>query len=145
MISSRIFFGPTLRTRIKKKEPLTMSPIPHTQSWFLKKSLSPDAVAHYSLPAQPPAVLYSFLDGLRRAIMRIEEKWNYLHQPPVGTNTSILPCKNKRVTDPVRSYVLYATAVKALMNWPQGFYDFLDAYIRRDDRFPELVEKELIW
>lgn len=35
-----------------------------------------------------------------------------------------------------KAYILYATAFKALVNWPQGFHDFLDAYKLRDGQVP---------
>lgn len=103
------------------------------QSW-LGISIQTNTTKRCSLPNQPPAVLYRVLDGLRRAVMGVKYSWEYLHQTPGRTDSSLFPCMSKRDITPTKSYILYTTAFKGLINWPRGFYDFLDAYQLRDGR-----------
>jgi hypothetical protein len=89
------------------------------------------------LPDQPGFILYQVMYGLHRAIRTIQRRWDYLHDPfDVDTAVSLFPCKNKTNMTPFKSYVLYATAVKGLVNWPHGFYDFLNAFRLRDQAEP---------
>lgn len=101
------------------------------QSWLGLAPMPPVE----GLPAQPAAALYRLLDGLRRAAMNART-WDYLHRTPADTGCSSFHCVSKSDFIPPRSFVLYATAFKGLLHWPQGFYDFLDAYKRRDGRQP---------
>jgi hypothetical protein len=103
------------------------------QAW-LGLCRPPSAKPHYSSPAMPPTVLYWVLDGLRRAIMSIQHSWDYLYQAPKGIGIPLFPCRSKGDITPAKAYILYATTFKALVSWPQGFYDFLEAYKRRDER-----------
>jgi hypothetical protein len=103
------------------------------QSW-LGISTQTNITEQCSLPDQPPAVLYRVLDGLRRAVMGVKYNWGYLHQAPGGADSSLFPCISKRDITPTKSYILYTTAFMGLADWPQGFYDFLDAYQLRDER-----------
>lgn len=102
------------------------------QSWL---GLTPPVKGDYGLPKEPPPSLYRLLDGLRWAVMGIRSDWNYLYRPPTVTSTSF-PRFNRGGLNPAKAYALYATAFKGTLNWPQGFYDFLDAYKRRDGREP---------
>jgi hypothetical protein len=89
------------------------------------------------LPDQPGFILYQVMYGLHRAIRTIQRRWDYLHDPyDVDTAVSLFPCKKKTNMTPFKSYVLYATAVKGLVNWPYGFYDFLNAFRLRDQAEP---------
>jgi hypothetical protein len=74
------------------------------------------------------------LDGLRRAIVCIQHAWNYLYQPPNGMGLSLFPCLSKGDLTPAKVYILFATAFKALVHWPHGFYEFIEAYQKRDGR-----------
>src|SRR5260370_10585126 len=53
-------------------------------------------------------------------------EWPFLHQietgPPLGQ------IKGQVVLTPNAYYCLYTTAGRGIMNWPEGFYQFLDAY-----------------
>jgi len=104
------------------------------QSW-LGLAAPPDE--RLNLPVASPAALYRLLDGLRRAIMMIETGWAYLHQTPFKFDC--FPCRTKADLTPTKAYALYATAFSGLINWPAGFYGFLDAYQRRDGRQPSGV------
>lgn len=90
-----------------------------------------------SLPDQPPSVLYRFLDGLCRTIMRVRRSWPDLHQPPDGMDPRLFPCTSKRDITPAKAYILYTTAFQGVARWPSGFHDFLDAYRLRDGRSEE--------
>lgn len=97
------------------------------QSWLVG-----DGASHpntYLLPEEPTRVLYRFIDGLRMALMKVKPDWLYLHRLPITmqATASMREMKPQALT-PYQSYCLYATALKAIINWPQGFYNFLDAY-----------------
>ncbi len=111
------------------------------QSWFGIVGDEPDD----RLPAHPPSVLYQVLAGLQRAIRSVRHRWDYMHDPfNTGTAISMFPCANKSQLTTLKSYLLYATAMKGLLNWPDGLYDFLTAYRLRDQREPaDVASKDL--
>jgi hypothetical protein len=88
-----------------------------------------------TIPQHSPAVLYRLMEGLRASTMRADPHWTYLHP---GTGLAGLPYHYRERKSlktarfhPANSYVWHATAVKGLIDWPEGFYDFLRAYRRR--------------
>jgi predicted HTH domain antitoxin len=94
------------------------------QSWFME-NITPDGL--HLLPQKSPRVLYRVVDGLQWATRMLEgSEWPYLHHidagPPPGQR------KGQVVLAPHAYYCLYATASRGIMNWPDGFYQFLDAY-----------------
>jgi len=99
------------------------------RSWLLGQSV-PSHPA-YPLPDYPVSALYVLLDGLRLAIMKIRRTWDYLYPFP---GVSFFPCPNRESLTAAKVYILYATAFKGIVNWPQGFCEFLDAYQSRDGR-----------
>lgn len=102
------------------------------QSWF-GCGLDSDQVE--GLPRHSPVVLYQVLSFLQRAIGLIEKQWDYLHDPFDNDATvKVFPSQTRSQLTPLKSYLLYATALKALLDWPNGFYQFLDAYRLRDQR-----------
>jgi len=101
------------------------------QSWFGLEP-APDQVAR--LPHQSLAVLYQVLSFVQRAICAIEQRWDYLHDPFDDAAIKVFPCQTRAQLTPLKSYLLYATALTALLDWPAGFYKFLDAYRLRDQR-----------
>jgi len=82
------------------------------------------------LPDVPPNVLYNVLNGLRLCLLnRVHEiETTYLHQPHRVAFTLVQP---GRVLTILENNVLLSTAMKALTDWPQSFFDFLDAYNTR--------------
>lgn len=104
------------------------------QSWFGREPVS---TQKEGLLQQPPAVLYEVLSFLRRAIGAVERQWDYVHSP-FGTDAavSLFPCQIRSQLTPLRAYLVYATALTALQEWPHGFERFLDAYRLRDQRQP---------
>lgn len=115
------------------------------QAW-LGVAFMPDEAQPYSLPDQPPAVLYHVLDGLRQSITGVRVDWKYLHQIPrdppyrsLGPDGRVpyegadgLSLSFDRTLTPEESYCLYTTAFKGVVDWPRGFYEFLRAYTLRD-------------
>ena len=97
------------------------------QSWF-----NGNNIVHsdrYLLPERPVRTLYRFIDGLRKALMLMKPDWPYFHHlsMKMAATRSTSEMKTQALT-PYQSYCLYATALKAIISWPQGFFDFLDAY-----------------
>jgi hypothetical protein len=106
----------------------------------------PAKTQSYSLPDQPPAVLYHVLDGLRQSITGVRVNWKYLHRIPCTAQYSApapddpIPYQGAdvwsllfdRTLTTEESYCLYATAFKGIVNWPTGFHEFLRAYSLRN-------------
>ena len=96
------------------------------QSW-LTRNLTPRDT-EIMLPEQAPRVLYRIIDGLRQAIIALGDPiWSYL-QNGGGIPLEFTLGSEKQTLTPYESYCLYATACKGLVDWPQGFYEFLQAY-----------------
>ncbi len=113
------------------------------QSWL--RIPTTNRVNQSKLPKQPDYVLYQAVYGLHRAIRTIQRRWDYLHDPfDVETAISVFPCEKKSEMTPFKSYLLYATAFKALLRWPYGFFEFLNAFTLRDEAEPtETVANDL--
>lgn len=113
------------------------------QAWL--RISTANRVAQNKLPKQPDFVLYQTIYGLHRVIRTIERRWDYLHDPfDVETETSVFPCDKKSEITPFKSCVLCATAFKALLRWPHGFFEFLNAFKLRDQAEPtETVVNDL--
>jgi DNA-binding transcriptional MerR regulator len=89
------------------------------------------AVNTYGLPIQPPRTLFRVLDGLRLAATVAEPSWSHLHPLPVAPPAWTHPRDAREHPAPFQSYYLYATAMKGLANWPDGFVTWLKAYRER--------------
>jgi hypothetical protein len=100
------------------------------RAWLGLDSL-PEVKPLFVLPDHSPTVLYRLVDTLRWVMMRLDPHWDYLHRPHNAVDWPPGPCFSKQDLTPARSYLLYTTAFKALLNWPHGFFDFLDAYRRQ--------------
>ena len=80
------------------------------------------------LPEQPPAVLYHFVDELRLSLKNVQTGWKHMHKIVRGPRRLVFPGREaRRLLSPDQSYRLFATAFKSLLNWPEGFYEFLRA------------------
>lgn len=90
------------------------------QSWFQGEPLNYEGSLE-----QPSSILYAFMDGLWLSARYIRH-WAYLHPLPAGDEQGV-----DDEASPLRRFQCYATVVKALLNWPQGFHGFLDAYLLR--------------
>lgn len=98
------------------------------QSWFMRNATP--SVATLNLPEQQPGVLYRVVDGLQWATrMLAQAEWPYLHRINNDSRIPILQeGKGQNAITPYESYRLYTTAFRGMMNWPKGFYEFLQAY-----------------
>jgi len=101
--------------------------------WWLRIGRAPADPSHYGLPWQHPRVLFHIVDGLVDSIRPLGSDWNYMHRPVTKSPMEPFGHIRGRPT-PNQSYRLYATAFKALVDWPQGFHEFLRAYTSRDDK-----------
>jgi hypothetical protein len=70
----------------------------------------------WTLPAEPITVLHRFFELLTDAI-KVIWKWEYWYES-VGTSLDV--------------HVVQTAAFSALTNWPQGFWNFLQAYLQRE-------------
>ncbi len=102
------------------------------QSWFLAGTAS--LAGNYQVPEQPANVLYRVLTGLRLLLLGFPvSTW------PYPSEASFTPMRSSSVLHlQIRAanerYYEYAAAFKALVNWPQGFFDFLDLCRSQSDK-----------
>jgi hypothetical protein len=82
-------------------------------------------------PPASPQALYHLVYDLQ-GILRGRALGGYFHRVEGGRSgrqiSQKLSMSRLRVSD---LYALFATAIKAVMSWPEGFYGFLDAYRAR--------------
>ena len=106
------------------------------QSWFTTDVVSESALCLF--PKQSPRVLYQVVDGLQWAMRVLEgSEWSYQHSIQARPLNQVSEQnKGQRTLTPYESYCLFTTASKGIMNWPTGFYEFLQAY-----RFQRQQEK----
>lgn len=99
------------------------------QAWLTQKAVTHPAIA--PLLEKTSRILYRVVDGLQwTARILARTNWPYLHYSTKMSQLNKKQFQHKAVgsTTPYESYCLYATACKAIVNWPNGFYDFLEAY-----------------
>lgn len=95
-------------------------------SWL--QGRSPDR--QLGLPKVPPAVLIAIWVGLRYAAQRAGNGWFFYHIPD-GIPVPDLDIVKMRLLTLHERACLYATAFRGLLDWPQGFFSYLDAYRQR--------------
>jgi hypothetical protein len=88
----------------------------HIVRYWLGLAPPPSDYASYLSEDIPARVYYRLLDGLRRGLVAKQSPSNSL------------PSAQKRYLLPHRVHHIVAQAMKALVNWPHGFYEFLDSY-----------------
>lgn len=82
------------------------------------------------LPDVPPAVLLAVWVGLRYAAQRAGNGWPF-HHIPEGIPVPDLDIVKMRLLTLHERACLYATGFRGLLDWPQGFFSYLDAYRQR--------------
>jgi hypothetical protein len=88
------------------------------------------APSELRLPDASGQVLFRVLDGLRSAAQLARADWAFA--PDVSIMQS-LPADIRYRLTPVQAGTLYATALRGVKDWPDGFFAFLDAYRQRND------------
>jgi len=96
------------------------------QNWFCNKNID---LTSYMLPPVDPHILYNIFLGLVRAA-RAKQEWN--KYDPFIDGQFYSP-KRYKISHPFSDDIrhnnyLISKAIKALINWPNGFYGFLDSY-----------------
>lgn len=112
--------------------------------WWLALAPKPHDRARYGPLLQlNPRLLFFLLEGLVDSIRLLGSEWSYMHSP--SARPPLQPfLRGGRKPTPSQSYRLHATAFKALVDWPQGFFDFLQAYtVRADVKAPGGVWEDL--
>lgn len=99
------------------------------QGWFKVAEVSAEVIAACHLPTQSPRVLYQLLLLLARELLAGQAEWANLPRPLNGLANSIAAAidPHRRLT-PDQAYFLYRSAFAGLLDWPEGFYRWLDAY-----------------
>ncbi len=99
----------------------------HRQLHFWWGSASAPALPNQvTIPNQPTSVLLEVLRGLVTVAARLPTE--QLHPIPDPVHP---PPHPHELPSPARVYQTYATVMKALVNWPYGFHDFLAVYRQR--------------
>lgn len=97
------------------------------QSWLTNDAISDDIM--HILPQEPSRALYRVVDGLQWATRMLGAGWSHLHHVTGHSQAPTFQQGNGQNTiTPYESYLLYTTAFKGLVNWPAGFYEFLEGY-----------------
>jgi len=98
------------------------------QTWFLD-STTPESTA-FLLPEQPPAILFRVVDGLQSSARMLRWlKWPFLYRLGGEQHNDVqLYRRASQTLTPYESFCLYTTAFSGIMNWPEGFFEFLHAY-----------------
>lgn len=87
----------------------------------------------HTWPDVSPMALYRLMDGLRWSLIACQEEWPNLTDPLAGLSGLIREkVNNREALSPVSSYYLYRAAFQTILDWPQEFHRFLDAYSQRD-------------
>lgn len=93
------------------------------QAWFRNEPYQPEGILN-----QAPPILYRVADGLYSTI-KLFRDWSLMHHSGCGD-----PADPRDEFNPVRRYQVFATVIKALLDWPRGFHKFLDAFLLRQGR-----------
>lgn len=85
------------------------------------------------LPDHPDQVLYHVVEGICHSLRTASPEWFYLHAVHADRTTPRFRLQRytKGELPPDVLYCLYATSVKSIWRWPDGFYQFLQAYPSR--------------
>ena len=86
--------------------------------------------SQFALANRPVGVLLRVLYGLRFSTQRAGSDWDFQYVP-VGVPAPQLDILKQRSLTVFERGCLYATAFRGLLDWPHGFYTFLEAYRTR--------------
>ena len=101
--------------------------------WWLSIAPPPELPPGCTLPSRHPAVIYHLLGILRGALLACQDGWPRLPDPLGALSGQIKERLNPREKmSPESAYYLFRAAFQGVLNWPQGFHRFLDAYSRRN-------------
>ncbi len=103
------------------------------QSWLMEGEHP--GTSQYVVVEQRPGILYRVVEGLRSALLYVDQHWSLWHS--ANTEHYLLQLQPQRQSanlTPYQSYCLHATAFKGIINWPQGFHEFLSEYRNRESK-----------
>ena len=101
------------------------------QSW-LAGTVGAELLDKCSLPSRHPAVLYRFLENLSRRLLDCWKDWPSLPEGLDGLVGHIAaPVHQLQTLTPDGIFHLQRAAFTGIMNWPEGLFQFLDAYTGR--------------
>ncbi|MCA9933748.1 MAG: helix-turn-helix domain-containing protein [Ardenticatenaceae bacterium] len=81
-----------------------------------------------------PGLLFRFLSLLSRTIASKPVLLSTFHHPEFFQEDKMMPPQYTPTLE--QRYCTYATVFKAILNWPEGFIEFLDAYRYLENRKP---------
>jgi len=86
----------------------------------------------YKTPPYHPAILYRFLEELSRRLLTRRKDWSILPVPldELSEHVAFSPDKRPQLKNltPDGIFHLHSAAFTGVMNWPNGLFQFLDAY-----------------
>lgn len=96
------------------------------QSWL---GLVADPPDQFDFPSDYPAVLYRFLENLLRRLLVCWKDWPNLSAPLDGLN-GYITASGQHLTALTSGEIFHLckAAFTGVMNWPDGLFQFLDAY-----------------
>jgi len=98
------------------------------QSWLAVAGL-PTLPDEDGLPSQPPAVLYHLLENLSRRWLNCWKKRASMPTPLDGlVGKTTAPVRWLQTMTPKEIFHSHKAAFTSLKNWPNGLFQFLDAY-----------------
>jgi hypothetical protein len=98
------------------------------QSWLMGTETT-DLSPMHGLPSRHPAVLYRFLENMSRRLLDCWEAWPTLSEPLDGLHKHIpVPVRKLQNLSPDGAFHLLRAALTSIINWPDGLFQFLDAY-----------------
>jgi hypothetical protein len=102
------------------------------QHW-LSLASAPALPDGYTLPYHPSTVLHQLLYDLCRGLIACQKEWSCLPAPLDGlVERASVPIHLYRRLTPKQAFYLYRAAFTGILNWPQGLFQFLDAYAQRN-------------
>jgi hypothetical protein len=100
-------------------------------AWLLNRTTDSET----SLPIQLSCrSRFCLLEAIRTTISKVSGDWTYFHLLGDDHKKALMSMRTKMKYNVTLNHIIYTTAFKALLNWPESFYDFLDHYRYRPDR-----------
>ena len=101
--------------------------------WWLSIAPPPELPPGCTLPSRHPAVIYHLLGILCGALLACQDGWPRLPDPLGDLSAQVKQRINPwEKMSPESTYYLFRAAFQGVLNWPQGFHRFLDAYSQRN-------------
>lgn len=107
------------------------------QDWITEK-VSSTKTSLTAFDEQPIDLQYHIFDWLQNLVAKVSPHWSYVHHP-LGVTDLADQWPELKKSMPSQRFSFAVTSMKALMNWPDSFIQFLIAYLKApSERFKPL-------